>query len=554
MEDNRGINNPSADEKRSDDVQSQANLESLKEDPTKQDNNDDEEPEYIEGIKRLLVVGTVTLAAFLMLLDSSIIVTAIPKITDQFHSVADVGWYGSAFLVASCSLQPLTGKFYTQFVSKYTFMAFLGVFELGSLICGVAQSSNMLIVGRAVAGLGTSGLVNGALTILSAAVPLEIRAMYFGFMMSTIQLGVLLGPLIGGSLTQYTTWRWCFFINLPCGAVVVGILCLIRIPDNTAKTALKGTKLQILHSFDIPGFLLFAPSAIMCLLALQWGGTKYAWNSATIIGLFCGSGVNFILFLLWEGRVGDRAMIPFSMLRQRTVWVSCLFMFFFYSGMMMWAYYLPIYFQTVRDATPTLSGIYMLPLIGTQIFGAMLSGVLISRIGYYLPWAVAAGALTSIASGLMSTFKADTSTAKWVGYMLLGGFGRGIGMQTPLVAVQNSIKKEQTSTAMAILVFTQTFGGSLFLSFADTDLTTNLKDGLKKFAPGVDVEAVLKAGATGFRSVVPAASVEGVILAYDHAINYVFYITIGTSIATFFLAWGMGWKSVKKAKVVKPEA
>ena len=166
-----------------------------------------------------------------------------------------------------------------------------------------------------------------------------------------------------------------FFINLPCGAIVAIILILIRIPDNTAKTALKGTKRQILLSFDLQGFLLFAPTAIMCLMAVQWGGTQYAWNSATIIGLFCGAVGNLVIFL-WEARAGDRAMIPFSMLKQRVVWVSCLNMFCFYSGMMLWVYYLPIYFQTVRGITPTLSGVYMLPLIAGQIIGAMMSGVL----------------------------------------------------------------------------------------------------------------------------------------------------------------------------------
>ena len=173
-----------------------------------------------------------------------------------------------------------------------------------------------------------------------------------------------------------------FFINLPCGAICAVILFLIRIPDNTAKTALKGTKRQILLSFDLQGFLIFAPTAIMCLLAVQWGGTQYAWNSATIIGLFCGAAATLMIFLLWEARAGDRAMIPFSMLKNRVVWVSCLYMFCFYSSMMLWIYYLPIYFQSVRGISPTLSGVYMLPLIAGQMIGAMSSGILSKRLDF----------------------------------------------------------------------------------------------------------------------------------------------------------------------------
>lgn len=155
--------------------------------------------------------------------------------------------------------------------------------------------------------------------------------------------------------------------------------------------------------------------------------------------------------------------------------------------------------------------------------------------------------------------------------MILGGVGRGAGLQIvrnhlttllfhytnhfqPIIAIQNHVKTEQNSIAMALMVFSQTFGGALFLSFAETDLTTSLKKGLTEFAPSVDIQAVLDAGATGFRSVIPAASVNGVVLAYNQAISSVFYMSIGVSVATFFLAWGMGWKSVKKAKTVTTEA
>ena len=167
--------------------------------------------EYLTGFKLVLVMSTVSMVAFLILLDSAIIATAIPKITTDFHSIPDIGWYASAYLLSNCSLQPLSGKLYKHFSSKYTFLAFLAVFELGSLLCGVAVSSKMLIVGRAVAGMGGSGLTNGALTIITASVPLKKRPALLGGLMSVAQLGTVLGPLIGGALTQYTTWRWCRF-------------------------------------------------------------------------------------------------------------------------------------------------------------------------------------------------------------------------------------------------------------------------------------------------------------------------------------------------------
>ena len=159
-------------------------------------------PEYITGLPFGLVILSIFLVTFLTFLDTSIISTAIPRITDDFHSLPDVGWYGSAYQLASATLQPLTGKIYTYFPSKWCYLLFFALFELGSLPCGAANTSKMLIVGRAVAGMGSSGIVNGGLTILASSLPLERRAIYTGLLLGFSQLGMVLGPLIGGALTE----------------------------------------------------------------------------------------------------------------------------------------------------------------------------------------------------------------------------------------------------------------------------------------------------------------------------------------------------------------
>jgi hypothetical protein len=167
-----------------------------------------------------------------------------------------------------------------------------------------------------------------------------------------------------------------FYINLPVGAVVILILILIHIPDRTAKNAIKGSKMTIIDSLDLPGFALFAPTSIMFLLALEWGGTQYPWGSATIIGLFCGSAGLLLVFLAWEYKRGDTAMIPLSMVRHRIVWTSCLFIFFFFGCLVINSYFLAMYFQAVRGVAPTLSGVYLLPSIISQMMFAVLSGIL----------------------------------------------------------------------------------------------------------------------------------------------------------------------------------
>jgi len=251
----------------------------------------------------------------------------------------------------------LTGKIYTNFRTKYTYLTFLAIFELGSLLCGVAQSSNMLIVGRAVAGMGASGLMNGGLTGIAACVPMVKRPAYLGVLISVAQIGIVLGPLIGGALTQYTTWRWCFYINLPIGGFVAVLLFFVDIPDRLAKANIKSTIEIIRKRLDLIGFGLFTLAAIQLLLALQWGGDRYRWNSATTIGLFRGAFGTICVFLVWQYRMGDGAMIPFSMLRQWPVWSGSSVSFFYMGSQLITSYYLPIYFQAVRGATPTLSGV-----------------------------------------------------------------------------------------------------------------------------------------------------------------------------------------------------
>lgn len=168
-----------------------------------------------------------------------------------------------------------------------------------------------------------------------------------------------------------------FYINLPVSALSAIFLLLINIPDRLDKTKAKeSTVLSTLSKLDLVGFFLFAPFAIMFLMALEWGGTEYPWRSATIIGLFCGAGGTLVIFAAWEYHVGDEAMVPYSMLRKRVVWSSCLVIGFFFGCLLIFSYYLPIYFQAVKGVSPALSGVYVLPGILSQMMMAVISGVL----------------------------------------------------------------------------------------------------------------------------------------------------------------------------------
>lgn len=217
-------------------------------------------------------------------------------------------------------------------------------------------------------------------------------------MIGVAQLGIVSGPLIGGALTEYATWRWCklllylhacssiekrthcfligFFINLPIGALVAIFLFLVHIPDLTVKPPFSLALLyKVLPELDLFGFSLFAPAAVMFLLAIQFGGDdSHTWDSSIVIGLFCGAGVTAILFVLWEIRRGDRAMIPGSIVKQRIVWASTGHAASLMAGVFVVSYYMPIYFQAVKGVGPTMSGVYLLPSIITGLICVLISG------------------------------------------------------------------------------------------------------------------------------------------------------------------------------------
>ncbi|KAI1844483.1 hypothetical protein JX265_010022 [Neoarthrinium moseri] len=506
---------------------------------------------FLSGWKLAAVVCSTTLVVFMILLDVSIISTAVPRITSEFHALDDVGWYAAAYQLASASLQPLTGKFYTHFNTKWTFISFVVVFEVGSLICGIAKSSPMFIGGRTIAGLGGSGLINGGLTMISGAVSTEKRALYTSLMMGFGQLGLISGPLIGGSLTEYATWRWCFYINLPIGAVALVFLVLTHIPELTHKPRFTLSLVrEVVPELDLIGFLLFVPASLMFLLALQFGGNDYPWSSSVIIGLFCGAGVAAIVFILWERRVGDKAMIPGSIIKHKIAISSALQGMFLLGTVFVASYYFPIYFQAVKGVGPTLSGVYLLPSIFSQLLFVVASGWLITKLGYYLPWPIAAGILSAVGNGLVSTFSPTTETAKWVGYQILLGAGRGAGMQTAMIAIQNNMPGRQIPVAIAFQIFCQNILGAILLVVASVIFTQSLATELSKHAPSVTPEAASAAGgsASAVRALVPPGSPEldGLLLAYSNSVDRVFYLLVALSVVSFVAAWGMGWKDTRK--------
>ncbi|KHN96025.1 Major facilitator superfamily domain, general substrate transporter [Metarhizium album ARSEF 1941] len=503
--------------------------------------------EYATGMKLVLIITALCFGVFLMALDNSIIATAIPRITDEFHSLSDVGWYGSGYMLTGSSFQLLFGKFYTFWSVKWVFLSTIGVFELGSLVCGVAPNSMTLIIGRAVAGMGSAGIFAGALTILAYSVPLGKRPVYSAIIGSMWGISSVAGPLLGGVFTDKLSWRWCFYINLPIGLVTV-VVITIFFPDPKRKK-LPTTWKQRIWQMDPIGTAAFLPAVVCLLLALHWGGSQYSWDNPRITSLLMLAAVLILVFLYVQWRMQDNATVPPRIMKKQTVWASSLFEFFIGACFLLATYFLPIWFQAVKGATPVKSGIMNIPMLLTVVISSVASGAVVSSWGYYTPFIIGGAVVMPIGYGLMSTLAADSPAGAWIGYQVIAGVGVGIGMQQPLIAVQVVLDMVDVPTGTSIIIFMQSLGGALFVSAGQTVFTNRLEYFVREFAPKADPKAVLAAGATGIRGVFADDVLSGIVTAFNSALANCFWVSAATAATAIVGAVFVEWKSVKGKNV-----
>ena len=396
-----------------------------------------------------LVFATVLLGMLLSALDQTIVATALPTIVGDLGGGGHLTWVVSSYLLADTIATVLAGKFGDLFGRKVIFQGSAGIFVLASAACGFANSMTWLIAWRAVQGLGAGGLAVTATALIAEVIPLRERGKYQGALGAVFGVTTVLGPLVGGLFTDHLSWRWAFYVNLPIGVLVI-VMAAYTVPSLSAKTR---------PVIDYLGIVFVSLGAAGLTLALSWGGTQYAWGSATIIGLFVASIVSLGIFVSVEAKAED-PILPLHLFRS-SVFSVCVVLAFIVGFAMLGAMtFLPTYLQYVQGVSATASGVRTLPMVIGLLVTSILSGTVVGRTGRYKIFPIAGGLIMAIGLYLLSRMDAHTSFWIMSVDMLVLGIGIGLCMQVLTIIVQSTVDYRDLGVATSGVTFFRTLGSS----------------------------------------------------------------------------------------------
>ncbi|OQE36690.1 hypothetical protein PENCOP_c011G03974 [Penicillium coprophilum] len=502
----------------------------------------EQETREIGGWKWVVVVLAIYSSQFLFALDQTIVANVQPAIVEQFHSVDRLSWVSVAFLIGAAGTNLVWGKIFSHFNIKWTYIATILIFEVGSAICGAAPNMNSLIVGRAICGVSGAGMYVGLMTQLAVTTTIQERPMYIGGAGLVWGIGTVLGPIIGGAFTDSSaTWRWSFYINLCVGAVCAPVY-LFMLPNKDMR---RGTSFaERAREIDYLGTILLIGAFFSGVMAVSFGGVMYPWNSGRIIGLFVCSGVLFIMFGVQQAyalfTTPARRILPVEFFKSRTILILFAMTAAGGTSLFLPIYMTPLYFQFSRGDGALQSGVRLLPFIMLMIFATISNGAFLSKVGYYMPWYFVGGILVVIGGALMFTVDTTTSVSNIYGYTVLIGIGAGLFCQASFSVGQAVVKPEMVPASIGFISTGQITGITLALAIANAVFLNKSEDGIKAILPNTPTaeiqQTITGAGSALFENL-SADDRQRVLVVIVSAISstYALVITAGSLVTVLSL-------------------
>jgi EmrB/QacA subfamily drug resistance transporter len=429
-------------------------------------------PAPLDHRQVLVAFSGLLLVLLLAALDSTIVSTALPTIVGELGGLEHLAWVVTAYLLAQTVVTPVYGKLGDLYGRKVVLQSAILLFLLGSALCGLSRDMTQLIVFRAIQGLGGGGLNVTTQAIVGDIVPPRERGKYQGIFGAVFGLASIAGPLLGGFFTTHLGWRWIFYVNLPLGVAALVVLA----------ATLPAQSLRRSHAIDYAGAALLATLLAALTLVADLGGTTYAWTTPLMLGLISIALVALGLFVAVERRAAEPVLPP-RLFRQRTFFVGTVVGLVVGFALFGSVTYMPVFLQVVKGASPTRSGLQMVPMMLGMLVTSVVSGQVISRTGRYKLFPIAGTAVMTGGLFLLSRLGPESTTLQASAIMAMLGLGMGMVMQVLVLAVQNAVDYRDLGAATSGATLFRLIGGSLGTAILGAIFASRLASNLSRVMP-----------------------------------------------------------------------